>query len=150
MHFHYSVPQSLSTRRCQPQRNSSGSATVEMVLLAPILVLITLFVVYLGRAGGATEQVRHAADVAARSASASSTLHMAGVAGAAARNDLAANGVNCASTSTTVAINNSPGSSSVTVTVRCLINQSGLGLLGVSEREVSASSTEVIDRYRAG
>lgn len=150
MHFYYPMQQSLSTRQCRPLRNCSGSATVEMVLLTPILVLVAIFVVYLGRAGGATEQVRHAADVAARSASASSTTHMSGVAAAAARNDLAANGVNCASTSTSVAVNNSPGSSSVTVTVSCLINRSGLGLLGVSAREVSASSTEVIDRYRAG
>lgn len=150
MSFHYRTQQSLSTGRWRAHRNSAGSATVEMVLLAPMLVLMTLFVVYLGRAGGATEQVRHAADVAARSASTANTTRMSGVASAVARSDLAANGVNCASTATAVVVNTSPGSSSVTVTVSCVINQSGLSLLGVSQRQVSASSTEVIDRYRAG
>jgi hypothetical protein len=39
---------------------------------------------------------------------------------------------------------------SVTVTVSCVINGVGTELLGASARSVSASSTEVIDRYRAG
>jgi Flp pilus assembly protein TadG len=121
-----------------------------MVLLTPLLVLLTLFVVYLGRAGGGTEQVRHAADVAARTASVLSTAKMSAGATVAAQADLTNNGVNCSSTSVAVAVNDSPGSASVTVTVSCVINQAGLSMLGLADRTVTASSTEVIDRYRAG
>jgi hypothetical protein len=38
----------------------------------------------------------------------------------------------------------------VTVVVSCSVERSGLSLLGVDNRTVSARSTEVIDRYRGG
>ena len=66
MIFPISETEARSIKRWTRRRKDQGSASVEMVLLTPLLVLLTLFVVYLGRAGGGTEQVRHAADVAAR------------------------------------------------------------------------------------
>jgi Flp pilus assembly protein TadG len=126
-----------------------GSAAVELVLLAPVLVVLMLFVVFVGRAGGALDQVRHAADAGARAASLVSRPSMEGAAASAVAADLANNGANCSSTS--VAVNVIEGEiGSVTVTVSCVINGVGTELLGADARSVSASSTEVIDRYRAG
>ncbi len=129
---------------------NEGSVTVEMVILAPVFVLLMLFVVVLGRAGGATDQVRHAADEAARAASLVARPRMTNVAQAVAVADLASNGFNCASTAIAVFVENAVAAGSVTVTVSCVINQQDTALLGAHARTVTASSTEVIDRYRAG
>ncbi len=138
------------SRIVKANNDDRGSAAVEMVLLAPVLMLVTLFIVFLGRSGGALEQVRHAAGVAARSASIAERNSMQGVAAAAAADDLRANGVNCASVSTTAALSTVQRLSTVTVTVTCTINTDGLGALGVGQRSVSASSTEVVDYYLGG
>ncbi|MFM8852381.1 MAG: TadE family protein, partial [Acidimicrobiaceae bacterium] len=50
-------------------KTDSGSVTVEMVLLAPVLMVLILFGVYSGRASESLTQVRSAADQAARGAS---------------------------------------------------------------------------------
>lgn len=149
MAFQINPARSRSSRPCINHCKSRGSASVEMVLLAPLLIVVTLFVVYLGRAGGGAQQVRHAADVAARSASVVRSSRMQTQAAAAAQHDLVANGVNCSSVEVTTNVVESAAASSVTVTVSCVINQSGLSLLGTSSRTVTATSTEVIDRYRA-
>jgi Flp pilus assembly protein TadG len=129
---------------------NSGSVSVEMVVLAPVLVLLMIFVVVLGRAGGASDQVRHAADEAARAASLVAQSRMHTVAQAVADADLARNGYNCASTAVAVVVENAVVGGSVTVTVSCVVNQQDTALLGAHTRTVTASSTEVIDRYRAG
>ena len=140
----------MPNRYNQTTGRDAGSVSVEMVLLTPVFVLLMLFVVFLGRAGGAHEQVRHAADEAARAASIVSRPNMRVVAQLIAEADLAANGFNCSSTSTTVAVDDTPTAGSVTVTVTCRVTQQGTQLLGGSVRTITASSTEVIDRFRAG
>ncbi len=127
-----------------------GSVIVELVVLAPVLVALMLFVVFVGRAGGAVEQVRHAADEAARAASLVSRASMEGAATAAASRDLLSNGTTCAHTSVDVSVVDDVVQQSVTVTVTCVVDGVGTELLGAAARSVSASSTEVIDRYRAG
>ena len=119
-------------------------------MLTPVLVLLIVFIVYLGRAGGSIQQVRHAADTGARAASIVSRPMMEQAAIAAATDDLRNNGVNCASTSVGIVVNGVADSMSVTVTVRCTVNQQGLSLVGAGERVVSASSTEVVDEHRGG
>lgn len=129
--------------RSSPDR---GSATVELVALAPLLVVLLLFVVFAGRAGQAVEQVRHAADQGARAASMVRRSAMADAAQVAVLDDLAANGVACERPSVTTSV----GVDSVTVGVVCHVSTSGLRLLGAGSRVVAATSTEVIDRYRGG
>jgi len=128
----------------------AGSVTVELVILAPVLVVLMLFVVFVGRAGGAIQHVRHAADEGARAASLVSRAAMAGAASSAVNSDLVNNGANCSDTSVGVNVVSSGTVDSVTVTVTCVINGVGTELLGAGARSVTASSTEVIDRYRAG
>jgi Flp pilus assembly protein TadG len=131
-------------------RSDRGSATVELVILAPVLVVLMLLVVFVGRSGGALEQVRHAADAGARAASLVARPSMDAAATQAVTRDLNANGSNCASTSVAVSFLDASDVDSVTVTVSCQTNTAGTSLLGASARTLSASSTEVIDRYRAG
>lgn len=129
-------------------KTERGSATVELVLLTPILMTLALFVVIAGRTGESQIQVHHAADQAARAASMVSPAAMQQVAENVAFADLANNGVACIKTKIAVAFDNSQPSHTVTVSVECVINRDGLDLLGLSERRVKANSTEVIDRWR--
>lgn len=129
-------------------KTERGSATVELVLLTPVLMTLALFVVIAGRTGESQIQVHHAADQAARAASMVSPAAMQQVAENVAFEDLANNGVACIKTKITVSFDDSQTSHSVTVSVECVINSAGLDLLGLSERRVKANSTEVIDRWR--
>src|SRR3954453_9797971 len=120
-----------------------------MVILTPVLITLMLFVVHLGRSGGAMEQVRHAADEGARAASIVSRTSMSTVARSVATADLSANGLNCASTSVAVNVVSAPTTQSGTAPVSCVANTQGTSLLGAAARVLSATSTEVIDRYRS-
>jgi Flp pilus assembly protein TadG len=50
-------------------RFETGSASVELVLLTPVLMILVLLVVLAGRSGEVLLQVKHAADQGARAAS---------------------------------------------------------------------------------
>ena len=139
----------MSPRANHRRRRNVGSVSVEMVILTPILVTLMLFVVHLGRSGGAMEQVRHAADEGARAASIVSRPAMGAVARSVASADLSANGLNCSSTSVSVNVVSASATPSITVTVSCTVNTQGTALLGAAARVLVASSTEVIDRYRS-
>lgn len=129
-------------------KTERGSATVELVLLTPVLMTLVMFVVIAGRSGESAIEVHHAADQAARAASMVHPRSMQAVAERVARDDLSSNGVGCAETSIGVALNKSKFSRSVTVSVDCVVNRGGLDLLGLRERHTNAESTEVIDRWR--
>ena len=129
-------------------KTQSGSVTVEMVLLAPVLMLLILFGVYVSRASESLVQVRHAADQAARSASKVSRGRVQSVANDVANRTLNNSGTSCIDFAVSTAVIEQGSNSAVRVKVECTIKTQGLVLLGVSERQVSATSTEVIDRWR--
>ena len=129
-------------------KTQSGSVTVEMVLLAPVLMLLILFGVYASRASESLVQVRHAADQAARSASKVSRGRVQSVANDVANRTLNNSGTSCVDFAVSTAVIDQGGNSAVRVKVECTIKTQGLALLGVSERRVSATSTEVLDRWR--
>jgi len=129
-------------------KTQSGSVTVEMVLLAPVLMLLILFGVYASRASESLVQVRHAADQAARSASKVSRGRVQSVANDVANRTLNNSGTSCIDFAVSTAVIEQGNNSAVRVKVECTIKTQGLVLLGVSERQVSATSTEVIDRWR--
>ena len=89
------ISHDLPTRYLRRPPRDRGSVTVELVILAPVLLVLMLFVVFVGRASGATEQVRHAADEGARAASLVSRGSMWDAATAAVHSDLSTNGANC-------------------------------------------------------
>jgi Flp pilus assembly protein TadG len=130
-------------------KTDRGSATVELVLLAPVLVVLALFVVYAGRGAEALTQVRHSADQGARAASLVRISRMETVGRAAVLADLQLSGMSCVNPQINVAVDTESAVRSVLVEVECVVSQTGLGLIGLSERVVTAQSIEVIDRWRA-
>ena len=123
----------------------------ELVLLTPLLIVLLLFVVALGRLAGARINVDGAAAQAARAASIATTP--AGATAEARQTAVAALGsdhVTCASLE--VATNTArfaPGGS-VTVTLTCAVALSDLtGLRLPASEQVASSATSVIDTYRS-
>ena len=129
-------------------KTQSGSVSVEMVLLAPVLMLLILFGVYASRASESLVQVRHAADQAARSASKVSRGRVQSVANDVANRTLNNSGTSCVDFAVSTTVIDQGSNSAVRVKVECTIKTQGLTLLEVSERRVSATSTEVLDRWR--
>ena len=125
-----------------------GSVTVELVILTPLLMMLVLFGIYAGRASEAVIQVRHAADQAARAASKGGKSRIQSTAKQIAERALQNSGTSC----TEIVVNSSLISqgedSAVLVKVDCTIKNNDLPILGVRSRIVSASSSEVIDRWR--
>lgn len=138
----------LPYRSAEP-RSERGSAAVELVLLAPVLVVLMLFVVYLGRLSQADARVRHAADQAARAASLVSRGRASAVASSTALDELGAGGLVCASVSVSSSPSRSAGIETIEVTVSCTVDGADLAPLAPGQRTVSATSAEVIDVIRA-
>ena len=131
-------------------RRDRGSVATEMVLLTPLLIIMLMFVVHAGRAGQGANQLKHAADQGARAASLVARPRMSSVAQQAVIQDLSTSGLSCVNPRVTTNYERSSLSSSVTVMVSCQTSNQGLLLLGARTVSMSARSTEVIDRYRAG
>lgn len=134
-------------RRSSDER---GSASLELALMAPVLVVLMLFVVLVGRLGQARADVDRAARDAARAASTARTSEAAHErAAAVARTTLAEGGVSCRSM--TIGLDTgafAPGGA-VHATVGCTVDLSDLSLLGVpGSRTVTSSFTQTVDAYR--
>lgn len=129
-------------------RRDQGSVTVEVVLLTPLLVLFALFAIFGGRVAESMTDVQHAADQGARAASLVSAARMDAEANHAVRNDLAERGVSCPDP--VVTLSRSMEGRVVTVSVTCRAQNDGLEILSVATPTLTASSTEVVDRYRGG
>lgn len=129
-------------------KSDRGSVTVEIVLLTPVIVLFALFVVFGGRSTETLSDVRRAADQGARAASMVSSERMNAEATRAVRHDLERRGVSCPEPQ--VSVVRSVEGRVVTVTVSCRPRSDGLELLSVDTSNLTASSSEVVDRYRAG
>jgi Flp pilus assembly protein TadG len=130
--------------------NQRGSTTIEMVLLAPVLMMLILLIVFAGRLTQVNSQVRHAADQAARVASQKSEVNRNGAATAAALADLASNGIACVSPTVSISTSSAGEVQTVTATVSCEVNRSELAPLAPGAQRLVGTSTEVIDRRRGG
>jgi len=131
-------------------RRECGSASVELVLLTPVLMFLVLLVVLAGRSGEVLLQVKHAADQGARAASISAISRQTVEGRGAALSDLAATGVSCNNPRVSVEPQQIGPTRFVKVVVECEVNHKGLDLLGVGTKTVRAESLEVLDTYRAG
>ena len=125
-----------------------GSLTVELVILAPILMFMVLFGVHVGRLSEAKVQVQHAADQGARAGSLAAKSKMVSAATFAAENDLKLAGVSCAKVSVEVGLVPTGLTNAVRVHVDCDVRLDGTELLGLLPDRVHASSVEVIDEWR--
>ncbi|MEU8632717.1 TadE/TadG family type IV pilus assembly protein [Amycolatopsis sp. NPDC048633] len=132
-------------------RAERGSVTAEAVLIAPVLVMLLVFVaVVVHRGVDARLRLDDAAHQAARAASLQRTPAAAGTAAeATATSALSHAGLVCRDASVTTSTSASPGSA-VVVSVRCTVGFGQALILGVpGSRTLSATASEVIDTYRS-
>jgi Flp pilus assembly protein TadG len=134
-------------RRSAPGDRGSVSAEL-VVFVVPVMLLLTMFVVFCGRSASAAIDVRSAAAAAARAAADAATPAGAVAAAASA---VAATSAGTAWTCTpSVDTGQLRAGGQVSVSVDCRVPLSDLGLPGLTAaRVVHASATEPIDTYRA-
>lgn len=133
------------------RRGERGSAAVELTLLAPVLLVVLLFVVGLGRMAHARQQVESVSADAARAASLERTTTAAtGVAQAAARASLDRAGLSCTAMDVGVDVSAYGPGGSVTVTVTCTAGLADVAMAGFPGTQRFTSSTTVpVENYRA-
>jgi Flp pilus assembly protein TadG len=128
-----------------------GSAAVEITLLTPLLLIMLLFVVFLGRVTEAQAVISDAAHQAARAASIAQTPAAATAqARQAAGTALSGRGLACQHFTVSVGLAGFRPGGTVRATVTCNTGLSDLALLEVpGSRTLSASFTSVIDTFRS-
>lgn len=131
-------------------RDERGSASLELVLLTPALVLLLLLVAAGGRLEQARGQLDGTAREAARAASiARSAPNAESDAQALATQRLGDEGITCADLSVATDTSNFRAGGFVTTTVSCRVDLSDLfGLALPGSRTMTATATEPIDVYR--
>lgn len=134
-------------RRCDER----GSAPVELTLLAPVLLVILLVVVGLGRMAHARQQVESVSADSARAASLErNTAASRGVAQAAARSSLDRAGLSCVSMDVDVDVSNYRPGGTVRVTVSCTSQMSDVAMAGFpGNRQFTSTSIVPIEIWRA-
>lgn len=124
----------------------SGSATVEVALLAPVFVMLLALVVLVGRVQSSRADIEGVADGAARTISLSRTPRTAV---AAAKADAAASLHVGSTTCRNIGWDAAVTADHVTVTITCTIDLASASIVPVpSHYTVSATATEVIDQFR--
>lgn len=127
-----------------------GSAAVEMVLLTPMLLVMLVFVVFLGRLGQARNDVDRSAREAARAASLARDPEEAQAAGLdAAHATLEPGAVSCRRMAVTVESSGFGAGGAVSAVVACTVDLADVAGLGVpGTTTLSASFREPLDVYR--
>lgn len=127
-----------------------GSATAELVLLTPLLILFVLFIVGLGRLAHARALVSDATAQAARAA----TLHYQDPAQATqiaqqtAAEALRSAGLACAAQTTRVETANDHSGGTITVALTCRVDLSTVTMAGFPGSDtLTASFTSSVDKY---
>ena len=130
-------------------RDERGSLAVETVVLVPVLFLLVLFIVSVGRVQSASIAVRHVADVAARMGSQQRSSAAVTRAQNVASSELSKAQNMCSSQGFGASLRKSSEHVSVIVRVHCTVRMTGLFALGLPAPTVRATSQEVIDYYRS-
>ena len=135
-------------------RSAHGSATIELAILAPVLLALLGLVIVAGRITTAGSAVEQAASSAARTASLARDARAAS-AGAeqAARDALRQQGITCQPLTSAVTTDGFAAAvgtpASVTATVRCTLALADLAVPGMpGSRVVVAEMTSPIDTFR--
>ena len=129
-----------------------GSAALELVLVTPVLIVMLLIAVGLGRMAHARQQVVGAARDAARAASLERNPERAQTAGAdAARRSLGQAGVSCQQLSVSVDVTGYRPGGQVRATVTCTTSMAGLGLARFTPtRTFTDTAIAPIEALRSG
>lgn len=120
--------------------------------MAPVLLMVLLLVVGLGRMADARQQIESVAADSARAASLErNTAQSAAAARAAAERSLGDAGLSCAGLDVNVDISDYQPGGQVQVTVSCTAQLRDVALSGLPGSKVfTASSTVPIETFRAG
>ena len=135
--------------------HEEGSATLELTILAPALLVLLSLAIVAGRIETASSAVEQAAAVGARDASLARTPALARVAAAdSVRGSLASQGITCGSLDVNLdasGFSAPPGNAAVVrLTVSCALPLSDLAVPGIpGTRSVQATMTSVLDSYRS-
>jgi Flp pilus assembly protein TadG len=134
----------------RPLDRDSGTTAIELVLVAPVFLAALLLVVGLGRIVEAESRVQGAARDAARAASIARSVVLAqDAARTAAAANLTERGVSCSTFDVTVDTAEFRPGGSVSVSVACVANLSGLALAGLpGSKTLSAEATAPMEQYR--
>ncbi len=137
-------------RRLRRHRDEHGTAALELTLLAPLLLVILLFVVGLGRMAHARQQIESVAADSARAASLErNTSLSAQAAKTAATASLGDAGVSCTNLDVDVDLSSYQPGGRVTVTVSCTTKLSDVAMAGFpGSRTFTATSRVPIETYR--
>lgn len=136
------------------EQRERGSATLELVVWAPGLLLLIALLTVAGRVNSANAAVEQAATDAARTASLARTAVSAEQqARQHAQQTLAAQGLACTATSVTVdtaGFGSAPGQpATVAATVSCAVRLSDLGVPGLpGTRTVAHTAVSSLDTFR--
>jgi Flp pilus assembly protein TadG len=132
-------------------RAEDGSATTELVLVTPLLIILLLFATLAGRLALSRSDVQGAARDAARAASIERSPTAARLAAVdAAKDNLERSGTSCGDLRVEPDLTDFQPGGSVQVKVTCQVPLGDLMLLRLpaSSKEVAATAVEVIDLYR--
>lgn len=134
------------------RRDERGVSAIELTLIAPVLMVVLLFVVGLGRMAHARQQIEAVAADSARAASLErNTSQSAHAAEVAATRSLGDAGVSCTNLNVDVDLSSYQPGGRVTVTVSCKTKLSDVALAGFpGSRVFSATSVVPIETYRGG
>ena len=138
----------LGRRSSRSHLHDRGSMSIEAVLLAPILMMLVLFVVHLGRLATTHLRLITVADQSARAASLVHPRFMVTVGESVAREHAELNKLPCAALDVGVEVTYDTDPATVRVSLSCDLTLDGVAMLAPVARTVAATSVEVIDRWR--
>lgn len=130
-------------------RDDRGSTTGEFVVLFPVLMVLLLLIVHLGRVTQTGSMIQDVVDVAAREASLASRSSTLSVAMSSSRRELMQKNIHCERARIRTQEVATQGLAAVKVHLTCNSPMSQFALLRLVPVTLSASSVSVIDRYRA-
>lgn len=133
------------------RRDEKGAAALELVLVAPVLLVMLLLVIGLGRMANARQEVSAVAADAARAASLErNTSLSAAAAKSAAERSLADGGMSCSGLDVDVDVSAYQPGGQVRVRVACTALLSDVAMSGLPGKQVfTSTSTVPIETYRS-
>ena len=146
------VNNAAGARTLSGRRDERGTSAIELTLIAPVLMVILLFVVGLGRMAHARQQIESVAADSARAASLErNTSQSTRAAQLAAVQSLGEAGVACTNLRVDVDLSSYQPGGRVSVTVTCTTQLRDVALAGFpGSRVFSATSIVPIETYRGG
>jgi Flp pilus assembly protein TadG len=132
------------------EKQQRGSLATEVVLLVPVLMLMVMCVVLVGRVQSGAIAVRHAADVGARSGSVAHIEDASRRAFVRATDEMSRARHSCESFRVHTETKKINGEVMVIATTECVVQMGGLSFLGLSGPTVRGTSMEVVDHFRSG